>query len=73
MVSLPGYVSSESGVLLGRGGKLYIYFSSKPVGSYMEDVRSKGMLILAANVARILTFFLSRSASMEWTQPQVPT
>ena len=40
--------------------------------SYIDDVKTKGMPVLVAKVARIPTFFLSKSASMEWTQPQVP-
>ena len=38
----------------------------------IEEVKTKGIFIFVANVAKMPTFFLSSSASIEWTQPQVP-
>ena len=40
--------------------------------SHMEDVRTRGILVAVAKVARIRTFFSSSSLSMECTQPHVP-
>lgn len=55
----------------GRGRScIHRSLASKLVLTYMEDVRAKGMFILAANVAIILPLFLSISASIE---PQVPS
>lgn len=38
----------------------------------MEEVKTKGMPVLVAKVAKILTFFSKTAASIECTQPQVP-
>ena len=38
----------------------------------IEDVWANGIFVFLAKVAKTLTFFLSRSASTEWTQPKIP-